>query len=74
VDEVQSQREVQTTNEAKIVQSDEFKFFLHRHWNLYDSMLHSSYVASRLGVWKTNGKKKLGTLLVEMGKKILGKF
>ncbi len=32
-----------------------------------DSMYHSSYVASRLGVWKENGRKKLKTLLVKMG-------
>jgi cell division control protein 45 len=30
-------------------------------------MLYSSYVASRLGIWKANGKKRLGTLLVTIG-------
>ena len=40
---------------------------MYRHWNLYDSMYYSTYIASRLGIWKSNGKKKLGTMLVEMG-------
>eukprot|EP01117_Protostelium_nocturnum_P014738 TRINITY_DN563_c0_g4_i1.p1 TRINITY_DN563_c0_g4~~TRINITY_DN563_c0_g4_i1.p1 ORF type:complete len:539 (-),score=188.81 TRINITY_DN563_c0_g4_i1:20-1636(-) len=45
----------------------EYKFNLHRHWSLYESMYHSTYIASRLGIWTENGKKKLKTILVNMG-------
>ncbi len=44
-----------------------YKFFLHRHWNLYESMLYSSYIGSKLGLWKELGKDKLATLLVTIG-------
>jgi cell division control protein 45 len=30
---------------------------LYRHWSLYDSMWHSQYIATRLGIWKENGQK-----------------
>lgn len=50
-----------------ISRSDEFRFVLFRHWNLYDSMLHSGYVAGRMGIWKDRGRKKLQGLLAKMG-------
>ena len=34
-----------------------YQFMLYRHWNLYDSMWHSRYIATRLGIWKDHGKK-----------------
>ncbi|KAK5705989.1 DNA replication initiation factor cdc45, partial [Elasticomyces elasticus] len=43
------------------------RFILIRHWSLYDSMLHSPYLASRLHVWTENGKKRLHKLLAKMG-------
>ncbi|KAJ7197149.1 CDC45-like protein [Mycena pura] len=47
--------------------TDELRFTLFRHWTLYDAMLHSSYVASKLGIWKERGRKKLTGLLAKMG-------
>ena len=47
--------------------SPEPRFILIRHWSLYDSMLHSPYLASRLHVWTENGKKRLHKLLAKMG-------
>ena len=38
-----------------------------RHWNLYDAMYHSSYVAGKLGIWKEKGRKRLSGLLAKMG-------
>ncbi|RUS21570.1 CDC45-like protein-domain-containing protein [Endogone sp. FLAS-F59071] len=46
---------------------DEYRFMLFRHWSLYESMFHSSYVASKLGIWREKGKKKLMNLLAKMG-------
>jgi cell division control protein 45 len=36
----------------RIVRQDEFDLMLLRHWTLYDSLVHSRYVATRLGAWK----------------------
>ena len=47
--------------------SDEFRFMMFRHWTLYDAMYHSSYVASKLGIWKERGRKRLTGLLAKMG-------
>lgn len=45
----------------------EFRFMLFRHWSLYDSMFHSGYIASKLGLWRDHGRKKLQNLLAQMG-------
>ncbi|CZR66967.1 related to sna41 protein [Phialocephala subalpina] len=47
--------------------SPEPKFLLIRHWSLYDSMLHSPYLSSRLRIWSDAGRKRLHKLLAKMG-------
>ena len=47
--------------------SPEPRFLLIRHWSLYDSMLHSPYLASRLHIWSDQGRKRLHKLLAKMG-------
>lgn len=47
--------------------TDELRFMLFRHWNLYDAMFHSSYVAGKLGIWKEKGRQRLTGLLAKMG-------
>lgn len=54
-------------DDSKIRPSEELRFSLFRHWNLYDSMYHSSYVANKLGIWQERGRKKLQGLLAKMG-------
>ncbi|KAI8378160.1 DNA replication pre-initiation complex subunit Cdc45 [Choanephora cucurbitarum] len=46
---------------------DEYRFMLFRHWSLYESMYHSGYVSSKLGVWKDAGKKRLNNMFAKMG-------
>lgn len=53
--------------DSRIRTSEELRFSLFRHWNLYDSMYHSSYVANKLGIWQERGRKKLQGLLAKMG-------
>lgn len=53
--------------DGTIRSSDEFRFMMVRHWSLYDSMYHSNYVASRLGIWRDPGRKRLMALLAKMG-------
>ncbi|KAI0888878.1 CDC45-like protein [Annulohypoxylon maeteangense] len=47
--------------------SPEPRFLLIRHWSLYDSMLHSPYLFSRLRTWSESGIKRLHKLLAKMG-------
>ncbi|KAI0065481.1 CDC45-like protein [Artomyces pyxidatus] len=47
--------------------TDELRFALFRHWTLYDAMFHSSYVGSKMGIWKEQGRKRLTGLLAKMG-------
>ncbi|KAI0132392.1 CDC45-like protein [Xylariales sp. AK1849] len=47
--------------------SPEPKFLLIRHWSLYDSMLHSPYLFSKLRIWSDSGLKRLHKLLAKMG-------
>ncbi|KAG6917784.1 hypothetical protein DXG01_001056 [Tephrocybe rancida] len=54
-------------DDASVRASDELRFMLFRHWTLYDAMFHSSYVASKLGIWKERGRKRLTGLLAKIG-------
>ncbi|TFK76580.1 CDC45-like protein [Pluteus cervinus] len=54
-------------DDASIRPVEELRFMHFRHWTLYDAMYHSSYVASKLGLWKERGRKRLTGLLAKMG-------
>ncbi|KAF2767828.1 CDC45-like protein [Teratosphaeria nubilosa] len=53
--------------DSSIRLSPEPRFLLIRHWSLYDSMMHSPYLATRLHVWSEQGRKRLHKLLAKMG-------
>ncbi|EFE32955.1 uncharacterized protein ARB_00042 [Trichophyton benhamiae CBS 112371] len=53
--------------DTSILLSPEPRLLLLRHWSLYDSMLHSPYLAPRLHVWNETGRKRLRKLLAKMG-------
>ncbi|TFK86908.1 CDC45-like protein [Polyporus arcularius HHB13444] len=57
----------QNPDDNSVYASDELRFMMFRHWNLYDAMYHSGYVASKLGIWKERGRKRLTGLLAKMG-------
>ncbi|OSD08699.1 CDC45-like protein [Trametes coccinea BRFM310] len=57
----------QNPDDNSVYASEELRFMMFRHWNLYDAMYHSSYVASKLGIWKERGRKRLTGLLAKMG-------
>lgn len=57
----------QSPDDNSVYASDELRFMMFRHWNLYDAMYHSSYVASKLGIWKERGRKRFSGLLAKMG-------
>jgi cell division control protein 45 len=37
----------------------EYRFFMYRHWSLFDAMLYSPYIASKMCVWQAQGTSKL---------------
>lgn len=45
----------------------EYHFVLHRHWSLYESMVHSPVVACRLAIWSEAGRRRLDQLFAKMG-------
>eukprot|EP00045_Choanoeca_perplexa_P000392 m.14340 g.14340 ORF g.14340 m.14340 type:complete len:588 (+) comp10260_c0_seq1:265-2028(+) len=45
----------------------DFRFPVYRHWNLYESMQHSRYVAARLDVWRSNGITSIHDMLAKVG-------
>ena len=59
--------EGQSVDQIRIWQEDDFRFELYRHWSLYEAILHSRYVASRLATWTQSGVSKLQNLLAKMG-------
>eukprot|EP00002_Diphylleia_rotans_P004337 TRINITY_DN13166_c0_g1_i1.p1 TRINITY_DN13166_c0_g1~~TRINITY_DN13166_c0_g1_i1.p1 ORF type:complete len:738 (+),score=192.94 TRINITY_DN13166_c0_g1_i1:43-2256(+) len=53
--------------EEKISFCEDYRLMLYRHWSLYESLYHSTFVASRLGIWKEQGRLRLQTFLAAMG-------
>lgn len=45
----------------------DYRFYLYRHWSLFESMRHSSYIASRFAIWNAEGKEKFQELFAKMG-------
>ncbi|KAL9673625.1 hypothetical protein QQ045_029886 [Rhodiola kirilowii] len=58
---------VRAPDALRISYEDEPRLMLLQEWNLFDSMLCSSYMATKLKTWTENGMKKLKLLLARMG-------
>jgi len=52
---------------GRILSQNEYKFMLLRHTSLWDSLLHSNFVASKLQIWTSSGRQRLMELLAKMG-------
>jgi len=61
------QRDGNPLQQGQIEPSEELRFFMYRHWNLFDSMYHSRFVAVKLGIWTAQGQHQLEVLLAKMG-------
>jgi len=61
--------ELKTNNrEAKtILVEPDYRLFLYRHWNLFDSLVYSNYTVSSLNSWKEPGRKEIQKLLAFIG-------
>jgi hypothetical protein len=40
---------------------------LYRRWSLYESMFHTNYVATRMGIWRDRGQERLRLLFARLG-------
>lgn len=58
---------VKAASDTTITFREDLRLMLLKHWNLYDAMFHSTYVATKLGIWREKGRKKLTNMLVKMG-------
>ncbi|KAK9280721.1 hypothetical protein L1049_003609 [Liquidambar formosana] len=58
---------IRAPDSSRIAYEDEPRLMLLQEWNLFDSMLCSSYIATKLKTWSDNGMKKLKLLLARMG-------
>jgi hypothetical protein len=58
---------VQGSDNGHVEEAAEYRFFLYRHWSLYDAMYHSPYVAAKLNVWSNQGTVKLQELFAQIG-------
>lgn len=58
---------IRAPNASRIAYEDEPRLMLLQEWTLFDSMLCSSYIATKLKTWSDNGMKKLKLLLARMG-------
>lgn len=70
---VQKSKAESKNNSATLVNSDgvisfesDLRFVLLRHWSVYNSMLNSDFIASRLSAWREKGKRQLELLLAKM--------
>ncbi|VVB01353.1 unnamed protein product [Arabis nemorensis] len=52
---------------SRILYEEEPRLMLLREWTLFDSMICSSYIATKLKTWSDNGTKKVKLLLARTG-------
>jgi hypothetical protein len=50
-----------------IEEGPEFRFFMYRHWSLFDSMYYSPYIATKISIWTPEGVTNLNELLAKIG-------
>ncbi|XP_014497084.1 cell division control protein 45 homolog [Vigna radiata var. radiata] len=58
---------IRAPNSSLITYEDQPKLMLLQEWSLFDSMMCSSYIATKLKTWSENGVKKLNLLFGRMG-------
>jgi cell division control protein 45 len=52
---------------STILEENDYKLFLYRHWNLYDSLIYSTCSLKELESWKEQGKKDILQILALIG-------
>lgn len=55
------------TDQGIVVVEKDLRLMLYRHWNLYDSLFHTSFMAARLNTWREQGRENVHLLLASIG-------
>lgn len=58
---------VPVAENGRIIFEQDLRFMLYRHWSLYEAMYNSNIIASRLKIWKSDGKGRLNEFLAQCG-------
>ena len=58
---------VRAFEDRRIQYAEEFRFSMLRHWSLYEAMMHSPYVATRMQTWRDVGRQAMNSLLTHIG-------
>lgn len=58
---------ISLSESGRILSEQDFRFFLMRHTSLYDSMVYSSYISTKMQLWSNRGIQQLQELLAKMG-------
>lgn len=64
--EIKSNQSSLTSSDGLISFESDLKFVLLRHWSIYNSMLNSDFIVSRLSAWREKGRRQLELLLAKM--------
>lgn len=57
----------QKKEKGEITSKTGYQFTLMDHWSLYDSMLHSHYLMTKLQLWQDRGLKRLNEFIHTIG-------
>lgn len=49
------------------MEEEALRLHLYRHWSLYDSIIYSPFVATKLRTWSEGGRAAVEQLLAKMG-------
>jgi cell division control protein 45 len=63
----QNRTKITFSDNGRIIAEKDYRFFLLRHSSLFDSMVHSDYISTKMQVWTKRGMHKLQELLAKMG-------
>lgn len=59
--------QVQSSQAGNISEEMEYRCYLYRHWSLFESLVHSPYLAAKMGLWQSQGSLRLQELLAKIG-------
>jgi cell division control protein 45 len=57
----------QGVSDTSVREVEDFPFTLLRHWSLYNAMLHSPYLCTKLRLYTAKGRSRLDNILAKMG-------
>jgi hypothetical protein len=56
----------QHADDFRITYQEELRLMLLRHWSLNESFRHSTFTATRLGLWREKGRRRLSNLIANL--------